>query len=131
MPPEMADSLNVRHSAAFASARAVVRQLVIGLAVVLAVLLSGVPRGAALIVNGDKEHCFTPCTSGDDDGDCSPVCTTGQCAKVLAATPAATALVAFEFRGSEIIPTQELAPVEQPGSAAVGVVSGIFHPPRA
>lgn len=102
-----------------------------GLVVVLAVLLSGAPRGLAVIITGDVEHCSVPCGAADRDDDCSPVCTTGPCAKLSVAAP-----------GISVVALQPLelvdAGVEQaePVSADVrsppaGIASSIFHPPRA
>jgi hypothetical protein len=109
------------------------RTVVRGLVAMLALLLSGVPHGVVLLVTGENEHCSTPCSSADDDGDCSPVCMTGQCAKIPVATPVPMVLARLEVIGGEIIPSGELAhaPVARLGGAAVGVVDGIFHPPRA
>lgn len=99
----------------------------IALAVFLAILSSGAPELVERAVGDEHTPCATPCDSSGKDGDCSPVCHSGACARLAPAFVPVVAILA-------LVPAVSLLPTGVPASALVppssGVVDGVFHPPR-
>ena len=102
-------------------------------ALLLAVCISGAPRAIAAGIVGDEPPC---CPDGDpdvdqghdgDDDDCSPLCATGACAKVMPSVPTPQALLVTGF-DEQLVPD---AVDERPAEPVPdGHGADVFHPPR-
>lgn len=104
--------------------------------VVLAVLLSGAPRALASVLEGGEPRCATPCAGEKPDSDhekdkaddvCSPICSTGPCAKVFSSIASAM----FMELEVAIEGDRELVLLSRSSATPDGVSGSVFHPPRA
>lgn len=101
--------------------------------VALATLLSGAPRALASIAVGNEPACAIPCDGEARDADragddaCTPLCSTGPCAKVF------PSLVSTQFVVIEAIVAHAEPSLLRRESDDVpdGVAASVFHPPRA
>lgn len=99
------------------------RLIGIGLALVVAALMSGAHEVAALVLAAD-DCCGAECEGSFEDSGCSPSCTQGHCAKSLVTV---SPRELYEHRASAngevaiLVSEPTLSPVP----------SGVFHPPRA
>lgn len=99
-----------------------------GVALVMALLVSGLPHAIASVAHGGETACQVACPDADDSKTCPPLCSQGTCGKVAPATVAAAT------------PAADVSPVVDDRTAALrtdAVVSpdefedSVFHPPRA
>jgi hypothetical protein len=98
------------------------------LALLVAFIVSGAPRAAALAAHDGDLPCATDCGDDDDEGRCAPFCGSGACAKVcpsLPSAPEAPALAGLAL----VHDAAHIAPGAL-GSAPDGVADAVFHPPR-
>lgn len=97
------------------------------LALFLAALSSGAPELIALALGDEHTPCATPCDLSGKDGDCSPVCHSGACARLA---PAFVPIIAVVCLGPAVSLLSSGVPASASVSPSSGVVDGVFHPPR-
>ena len=107
------------------------------LAILLVTVLSGAPKAIASVFGCGEPACATPCDGDEADGDhgddddqadvCSPLCSTGPCAKVFSGV----ASVMFVELEMAIVSGREVVPFSRVSDVPDGVAQGVFHPPRA
>lgn len=101
----------------------------------LVLLVSGAPRALASVVVQGEPACTTPCNGGQGSSShdeknadvCTPLCSTGPCAKVFPTVPSAV----FLEVELHLAPAMLLAVHGAAGNVAEGVSDDVFHPPRA
>jgi hypothetical protein len=95
------------------------------LAVVLALLVGGVPRLALAALGFEEPECSAQCEGSLGDETCPPTCSVGSCAKcpvaLEAASPPRLEVVLVAVRAVAQVPAAPVAPPSSP----------VFHPPKA
>lgn len=96
------------------------------LALLLVLIVSGLPTFAAELLGDGEVACATDCDGSDDQKRCPPNCPYGACAKVVQAVPSIP-----EVNVSAPLETRETALLALERVVVRDYVNEIFHPPRA